>query len=197
MSCWEKLKGFSNIYIYVAFKNDISSEFLWRLIFWNIQIPWWRYLTKSIFRTYSFKMFWGALLPMIYSISIPRFNLFKCLMKLFSGRLQQPVENGSMSSSPIMVGQSIVMAKNHNNQHNHDNCMTNFGPKVITHITNTTWKLYLPITFTFISFCSMFRQKKVQLKALRALHRRTSQEEHQKIVDNLKCVEFNIWSLIT
>ena len=45
------------------------------------------------------------------------------------------------------------------------------------------------LQLTFILICSMFRQKKVQLKALRALHRRTSQEEHQKIVDNLKCVD--------
>ena len=111
-------------------------------------------------------------------------------MKLFSGRLQQPVENGSMSSSPIMVRPVISID------------LWSFSdfsliePIMITHIAKVNLKAqYMPITFTIISFCSMFRQKKVQLKALRALHRRTSQEEHQEIVDHLKCVDLDIiWS---
>ena len=64
---------------------------------------------------------------------------------------------------------------------------------MITHIAKVNLKaLYMPITFTFISFCFIFRQTKVQLQALRALHRRTSQEEHQEIVDHLKCVDLDI-----
>ena len=64
---------------------------------------------------------------------------------------------------------------------------------MITHIAKVNLKaLYMPITFTFISFYSMSRQTKVQLKALCALHRRTSQEEHQEIVDHLKCVDLDI-----
>ena len=62
---------------------------------------------------------------------------------------------------------------------------------MITHIAKVNLKaLYANIFhLQLILICFIFRQKKVQLKALRALHCGTSQEEHQEIVDNLKCVD--------